>query len=114
MFLKFNQNVYYFLVPRSLLNTSIYTDKTIIDPIKTCCQNALTSIRLRPFRKIPIIMPPANTPSTVHLPPKKLAPPIMQAAIASNSDWRPAFGYPESVLPAKINAPIPDKNPHKE
>ena len=55
-------------------------------------------------------MTPANTPSTVPLPPKKLAPPIMQAAIASNSDWRPAFGYPESVLPAKINAPIPDKN----
>ena len=38
----------------------------------------------------------------------------MHAAIASNSDCKPALGYPESVLPAKIKAPIPDKKPHKE
>ena len=59
-------------------------------------------------------MTPAKTPNTVPLPPKKLAPPIIHAAIASNSDCKPAFGYPESVLPAKINAPMPDKKPHRE
>ena len=37
-------------------------------------------------------MTPANTPNTVPLPPKKLAPPIMTAAIASSSDCKPAFG----------------------
>ena len=63
---------------------------------------------------MPIIITPANTPRTVPLPPKKLAPPIIHAAIASNSDCKPALGYPESALPAKISAPIPDKNPHNE
>ena len=82
----------YFLVLKSLLNTSIYTAKTIIEPIKTCCQKELTSIKLRPFLNIHIIITPANTPSTVPLPPKKLAPPIIHAAIASSSDWSPAFG----------------------
>ena len=106
--------MYYFLVPRSLLRTSIYTANTIIDPIRTCCQNELTSIRLRPFLKIPMIITPAKTPRTVPLPPKKLAPPIMHAAIASNSDCNPALGYPESVRPAKISAPIPDRNPQSE
>ena len=106
--------MYYFLVPRSLLSTSIYTANTVIEPIKTCCQNELTSIRFRPFLRIPIIITPANTPSTVPLPPKKLAPPIIQAAIASNSDCNPALGYPESVRPAKISAPIPDRNPQSE
>ena len=86
----------------------------MIEPIKTCCQNELTSIKLSPFLKIPIIITPAKTPNTVPLPPKKLAPPIMHAAIASNSDCKPAFGYPESVLPANIKAPIPDKNPQRE
>ena len=64
----------------------------MIEPIKTCCQNELTSIKLSPFLKIPIIITPAKTPKTVPLPPKKLAPPIIHAAIASNSDCKPAFG----------------------
>ena len=36
----------------------------------------------------------------------------MTAAIASSSDCKPALGYAEPVLPARINAPIPDKKPH--
>ena len=56
---------------------------------------------------------PAKTPNTVPRPPKKLAPPIMTAAIASSSDCKPALGYAEPVLPARISAPIPDKKPHK-
>ena len=47
-----------------------------------------------------MIMTPAKTPRTVPLPPKKLAPPIIQAAIASSSAFNPALGYPESALPA--------------
>ena len=86
----------------------------MIEPMRTCCQKELTSIKFRPLRKIPIIITPAKTPRTVPLPPKKLAPPIIHAAIASNSDCKPALGYPESVLTAKIKAPIPDKNPHKD
>ena len=64
----------------------------MIDPMRTCCQKTLTFIKFRPFRSMPIIITPANTPNTVPLPPKKLAPPIMTAAIASNSDCRPALG----------------------
>ena len=64
----------------------------MIDPIRTCCQKTLTFIKFRPFRSMPIIITPANTPNTVPLPPKKLAPPMMTAAIASNSDCRPALG----------------------
>ena len=45
----------------------------MIEPINTCCQKELTSIKLSPFLKIPIIITPAKTPRTVPLPPKKLA-----------------------------------------
>ena len=83
-------------------------------PISTCCQNALTSFKFKPFLKIPIIITPAKTPRTVPLPPKKLAPPIMHAAIASSSAFNPALGYPESALPAKIRAPNPANSPHSE
>ena len=68
---------------------------------------------MSPLRSIPIIITPAKTPRTVPLPPKKLAPPIITAAIASSSDCNPAFGYAEFVLPAKINPPIPARNPHR-
>ena len=56
----------------------------MIAPINTCCQNALTSIKFKPFLKIPIIITPAKTPRTVPLPPKKLAQPIIHVAVASN------------------------------
>ena len=58
-----------------------------------------------------MIITPANTPKTVPLPPKKLAPPMITAAIASSSDCNPAFGYAEFVLPAKIRPPMPAKKP---
>ena len=64
----------------------------MIVPIKTCCQKELTSIKFRPFLNNPIIITPAKTPNTVPLPPKKLAPPIIHAAIASNSALSPALG----------------------
>ena len=38
---------------------------------------------------------------------------LMGLAIASSSDCNPAFGYAEFVLPAKINPPIPARNPHR-
>jgi hypothetical protein len=38
----------------------------------------------------------------------------MHAAMASSSAFSPAFGYPESALPAKIKAPNPASNPHNE
>ena len=38
---------------------------------------------------------------------------LMALAIASSSDCKPALGYAEPVLPARISAPIPDKKPHK-
>ena len=40
----------------------------------------------------PMMSTPAKTPSTVPRPPKKLAPPMMTAAIASSSAPMPAFG----------------------
>ena len=82
----------YFLVEKSLLRTSMYTAIIIIEPIKTCCQKTLTFIKFRPLRSIHIIITPAKTPRTVPLPPKKLAPPIITAAIASSSDCKPVFG----------------------
>ena len=85
----------------------------MIDPIKTCCQKTLTFIKFNPLRSSPIINTPAKTPNTVPLPPKKLAPPIITAAMASSSDCKPAFGYPVLVLPTRIMAPMPDKKPHR-
>ena len=83
----------------------------MIVPINTCCQKELTSIKFKPFLNNPIIITPQKTPKTVPLPPKKLAPPIIHAAIASSSAFNPSLGYPESVLPPKINAPNPANNP---
>ena len=84
----------------SLENAKPMYDNMVLEAQKENLQFKLSSI--------------AKTPNTVPLPPKKLAPPIMHAAIASNSAFNPALGYPESVLPAKINAPNPANNPHSE
>ena len=54
---------------------------------------------------------PAKTPSTVPRPPKKLAPPMITAAIASSSAPIPAFGNPAPVRPAMRSPASPAKNP---
>ena len=59
------------------------------------------------LRNRPITSTPASTPNTEPRPPKKLAPPMMTAEIASNSAPMPAFGKPELVRPATSNPPRP-------
>ena len=61
-------------------------------PISVCCQKALMFMRLSPLRSRPMTSTPANTPSTVPRPPKKLAPPMITAAIASSSAPMPRLG----------------------
>jgi hypothetical protein len=69
-------------------------------PIKIICQKALTLLMFSPLRSNPINSTPARTPSTDPRPPKKDAPPMMTAAIASSSMPIPALGKPLVVRPA--------------
>ena len=69
-------------------------------PIAISCQNGLTSSRSSPLRITPMISAPAITLTTRPRPPKKLAPPMITAVIASSSSSWPACGEPASVRPA--------------
>ena len=64
----------------------------MMNPSITCCQKTETFIRFNPFRSNPMIIAPMNTPPAVPRPPKKLAPPMITAAIASSSAPVPAVG----------------------
>ena len=91
------------------------TASTMIAPIRICCQNELTSFRLRPFLDQPHDQHATeDTEHTVRGRRKKLAPPMMTAAIASSSMPRPAFGNPEFVRPAMISPAMPAMNPQIE
>ncbi len=57
----------------------------IISPLIASCQKEETLINGNALLRIPIVIDPSNTPSTVPFPPFKLTPPITQAAMTSIS-----------------------------
>lgn len=58
-----------------------------------------------PLRNTEIRITPQNVPKTLSLPPKKLVPPIITAAIASLPTSNPESGYAESLRPTAIIPP---------
>ena len=80
-------------------------------PIATSCQYALTPRRFSPLRMLPRISAPTSAFQTPPRPPKKLAPPMMTAEIASSSVSWPALGKPELVRPATMMPPTAAHDP---
>ena len=58
---------------------------TITTPMEVACQYVGKPRSSNPVRRTCIVIAPSKTPPTVPLPPNKLAPPSMAAAIISNS-----------------------------
>src|SRR5690606_6118712 len=91
--------------------TSSWTAMTTAAPSATYCQLLWTFMRLRPFWMTPRMSAPTRVPTTVPRPPKKLAPPMMTAAMAESSRRLPAVGKAEFVWPetpiAAAPGPIP-------
>ena len=57
----------------------------ITNPIATVCHSVGTFNNTRPFRKTAMVSTPIAVPAIVPDPPEKLAPPMITAAMASNS-----------------------------
>lgn len=77
-----------------LLIESAQTANNNIPPFTIYCQKVGTSSILIPLSNDAMINAPTITPQTLPTPPAKLAPPITQAAMASNSAFCPAEGEP--------------------
>ena len=91
--------------------TSSSTASTMTTPMTIGCRNASTFSRFMPLRITPIISAPTSALATLPRPPRKLAPPITTAAIASSSARSPKFGEPALSRPEVMIAADPGRQP---
>ena len=92
--------------------TSSSTATTITTPVAMYCQLGSIPSRLNPLRMTEMISAPVMALSTLPRPPRKLAPPMITAAIASSSARLPAVGDPALPLPIVSKAATPASMPH--
>jgi hypothetical protein len=91
--------------------TSSSTATTSTTPIATNCQFASTCKRFNPLRMVAIASAPIRAFETPPRPPRKLAPPMITALMASSSAKRPTVGDPASMRPANRTAASPAAAP---
>ena len=85
---------------------------TMTTPMTIGWRNASTLSRFIPLRITPIISAPTRALATVPRPPRKLAPPMITAAIESSSARLPAVGEPALRRPEVMIAATPASRPH--
>ena len=81
-------------------------------PMTIGCRNASTFNRFIPLRITPIIKAPTRALRTVPRPPRKLAPPMITAAMESSSAKFPEVGEPALRRPDVTIAATPARSPH--
>src|SRR5215217_765160 len=91
--------------------TSSSTAATRMAPVAMYCQLGSMPSRLSPLRMTAMISAPVMALPTPPRPPRKLAPPMMTAAIASSSASAPEVGEPALPLPTMSSAAVPAARP---
>src|SRR5271163_4178094 len=87
------------------------TASMMMTPDRIFMMNEFTPIRLKPFWRHARISAPKRVPNTLPLPPNRLEPPRMTAAIASSSNPSADVGRPAPRRPSKTTAARPHKAP---